>query len=63
MSNLEWRSRKWLPGSGATVTEVIGPHDCLFGNGATEIVRSEVVDDRLGTPGRFASARSDVATA
>jgi hypothetical protein len=41
MSDLERRSPKWLPGSGASVTEVIGPNDCLFGNGATQIVLSE----------------------
>lgn len=42
------------------MTEVIGPHDCLFGHGATEIVLPEVVDNRLGTPGTFAIAQCTV---
>jgi len=42
------------------MTKVAGPHDCLFGHGPTEIVLPEVVDNRLGTPGKFAIARCPV---
>jgi SAM-dependent methyltransferase len=39
------------------MAEIIGPHDCLFGHGAIEIVLHDVVDNRLGTPGNFAIAQ------
>lgn len=42
------------------MTKVAGPRDCLFGHGPTEVVLPDVVDNRLGTPGKFAIVRCPV---